>query len=102
MLTTSGNATLTVADPSATAPGHLINGTSSLSSALQAKATATQGVGGAFAPIGSSPSTLLTYTGPTNNDQAAIAFLQHISSTDALKSGTYSKTLTFTLSTTAP
>jgi hypothetical protein len=31
-----------------------------------------------------------------------VAFQQHISATDALRTGTYSKTLTFTLSTTTP
>jgi len=31
-----------------------------------------------------------------------ITFKQHINATDALRTGAYSKTLTFTLSTTAP
>jgi hypothetical protein len=35
-------------------------------------------------------------------DLAAIGFSQHIGATDALRTGTYSSTLTFTLSTTAP
>ena len=37
-----------------------------------------------------------------SNDQVTIAFRQHIGATDALRTGTYSKTLTFTLSTTTP
>ena len=40
---TAGDATLTVADPSATAPGHLVNGTFSLPEALQAAGLARRG-----------------------------------------------------------
>ena len=36
------------------------------------------------------------------NDPVAIAFSQHIGAGDALRTGTYSATLTFTLSTTSP
>jgi hypothetical protein len=44
----------------------------------------------------------LTYPGPISNDPVALQFQQQIGSTDALRTGQYSKTLTFTLSTTAP
>ena len=37
-----------------------------------------------------------------SNDPVTISFKQHIGATDALRTGTYSKTLTFTLSTTNP
>ena len=37
-----------------------------------------------------------------SNDVVAIAFRQHIGTTQALRTGTYSKTPTFTLSTTTP
>ena len=37
-----------------------------------------------------------------SNDAVAIAFKQHIGATDPLRTGSYSKTLTFTLSTTNP
>ena len=37
-----------------------------------------------------------------SNDPVTIAFKQHIGATDALRTGAYSKTLTFTLSTTTP
>jgi hypothetical protein len=37
-----------------------------------------------------------------SNDAAAVEFSQQINATDALRTGAYSKTLTFTLSTTAP
>ncbi len=42
------------------------------------------------------------YTGPVSNDQPTITFKQAIGANDALRTGTYSKTLTFTLSTTTP
>jgi len=41
-------------------------------------------------------------TGPVSNDAAAVQFSQQINSTDALRTGAYSKQLTFTLSTTQP
>jgi hypothetical protein len=43
-----------------------------------------------------------TWTGPVSNDPVAIAFSQHIGANDALRTGTYSTTLTFTLSTQTP
>ena len=45
---------------------------------------------------------LLTYAGPTSNDAVTINFKQSIGANEALRTGTYSKTLTFTLSTTTP
>ena len=45
---------------------------------------------------------LLTYTGPTTTDPVTLGFRQAIGATDVLRAGTYSKTLTFTLSTTTP
>ncbi len=69
---------------------------------MQAKATSPAGVGSAFAPISGSPATLLTYGGPVSNDPVAITFQQSIAKTDPLRTGSYSKTLTFTLSTTNP
>ena len=43
-----------------------------------------------------------TWTAPVSNDPVTIAFRQHIGATQALRTGTYSQTLTFTLSTTTP
>ena len=43
-----------------------------------------------------------TWTGPVSNDAVAITFSQHVNATDALRTGAYSQTLTFTLSTTNP
>jgi hypothetical protein len=45
---------------------------------------------------------LKTWNGPVSNDPVSISFKQPIASTDALRTGTYAKTLTFTLSTTTP
>jgi hypothetical protein len=42
------------------------------------------------------------WSGPASNDLVPIAFRQSISATEPLRTGTYSATVTFTLSTTAP
>ena len=104
VISTAGDATLSVADASSNATGHLVNGAFSLPQALQVKAASPAGVGGAFGPVGGSaaPSTLLTYAGPVSNDPVALDFFQRIGANDALRTGSYSKTLTFTLSTTNP
>jgi uncharacterized protein (TIGR03118 family) len=106
VLSTAGNATLSVSDPDTAMPGHLVNGTSSLPQAVQADATSTNplGTGGAFAPVGgaSAPTTLLTYAGPVSHDTVTINFKQTIGATDPLRTGNYAKTFTFTLSTTQP
>ena len=97
---TAGDATLSVTDPSTNATGRLVNGTFALAEPLQAKAGS-----GAFAPLtttAGSPLALLTYTGPVSNDAVTIGFRQHIGRTQPLRTGSYSKTLTFTLSTTQP
>jgi hypothetical protein len=98
VVSTAGDATLSVADPSATATGHLVNGAFSLPSALQVNA------GGPFADVGGSatPTVLKTWAAPVSNEEVTIAFQQHIGATDALRTGSYAKTLTFTLSTTTP
>ena len=98
VISTAGDATLSVADPSASNTGHLVNGSFFLPQKVQASA------GGAFAAVGgsASPTALKTWSGPTSNESVALQFRQSIASTDALRTGSYSKTLTFTLSTTAP
>jgi hypothetical protein len=98
---TAGDALLSVADPSSYATGHLVNGTFSLPQPLQARASSAAGAGGAYTPIGGAV-VLLTYTAPVSNDHVAIGFRQAIGAADALRTGTYGKTLTFTLSTTKP
>ncbi len=46
--------------------------------------------------------TLLTWGGPVSNEQVTINLKQVVAASDALRTGAYSKTLTFTLSTTTP
>ena len=86
--------------PRANAPGHLVNGAFSLPQALQAKAPA--GRHGRGVRPWRTPLTLLTWAGPVSNDPVTIDFKQRIGANDALRTGSYSKTLTFTLSTTNP
>jgi hypothetical protein len=97
--TSAPSATLSVHDPSSTATGHLINGAYVMPQALRVKAQT-----GAFAPVGgaSAPTPLLSYAGPKSVDPVTIGLLQPVAATDGLHSGAYGKTLTFTLSTTAP
>jgi len=104
VISTAGDASLSVADPSSTATGHLVNGAFSLPSPLQAKASSAAGTGGALANVGGSaaPTSLLTYAAPVSNDAVTVGFSQAIGANDALRTGAYSKTLTFTLSTTTP
>jgi hypothetical protein len=89
VISTAGDATLSVTDPSAQATGHLVNGAFSLPQPLKAAGSEL-------------PAVVKSYTGPVSNDAASIEFSQQVNSTDALRTGTYSKTLTFTLSTTSP
>jgi amidase len=84
VVSTAGDATLTVADPSAVSTGHLVNGTFVLPQPLQ-------GLG-----------VVKTWAAPVANDVVTVAFSQAIGATDALRTGTYGKTLTFSLSTTNP
>jgi predicted acyl esterase len=97
VVSTAGAASLAVVDPSSTDTGKLVNGSFALPQALQARAQQ-----GTFAEVAGSPTTLLTYGAPVSNDPVTIEFKQSIGATDPLRTGTYSKTLTFTLSTTEP
>ena len=93
---TAGDATPSVTDPSPAAPGRLVNGSFALGRPLQVRANT-----GPLTPLpttASSPVALLAYTAPATNDAVAIAFRQDIDSTEALRTGAYGKTLTFTLS----
>ena len=96
---TAGEATLSVADPSPVNTGKLVNGSFALAQSIQSNAG-----GGAFAPVGgsSSPTSLKSYDGPASNDVVSIGFKQSIAANEPLRTGSYSKTLTFTLSTTQP
>jgi hypothetical protein len=76
---TAGDATLSVSDP-----GHLANGAFSLPEPLRVELSKT------------------TWTAPASSDTVDVTFKQRIGSTDALRTGTYSTTVTFTLSTASP
>jgi hypothetical protein len=102
---TAGNATLSVADNGTTAPGHLVNGAFALPSPLNARAINSTNPTQAFAPLAEATGTataLLSYPGPVNSDVVTLGFRQAIGAGDVLRAGTYSKQLTFTLSTTTP
>ena len=101
---TAGDALLSVADPSSFGTGHLVNGTFILPEPLQARARNAANQGTAFNNVGSSasPLNLLTWSAPISNDAVSLDFSQLVKNTDPLRTGTYSKTLTFTLSTTTP
>jgi hypothetical protein len=106
VVSTAGDATLSVADTSTTATGHLVNGVFALPQALQVRAANAANPNPAYKPLSETvalPVSLLTYTGPTAGaDNVTLGFRQVIGATDTLRSGSYSKTLTFTLSTTTP
>ena len=79
VISTAGDASLGVSDA-----GHLMNGAFALPQPLVVELSKA------------------AWTGPVSNDLVNVGFTQHIDSTDALRTGSYSKTLTFTLSTTNP
>ena len=102
VISSAGDGALSVFDPSTNARGRLVNGAFALAAPLQAKAASAGGTGSGYAPLGDAPTNVLTYTGPTSNDAVTIDFQQSIGANEPLRTGTYSKTLTFTLSTTQP
>jgi hypothetical protein len=79
VISTAGDATLSVSDP-----GHLTNGAFSLPEPLRVELSKA------------------SWTAPVSNDPVDITFRQHIGANDPLRTGAYSRTLTFTLSTTNP
>jgi hypothetical protein len=76
---TAADAALTVSDP-----GHLANRAFALDDPLAVE----------LAPA--------SFGGPVTGAPVAITFKQHVDPTDPLRTGTYSRTLTFTLATTNP
>jgi X-Pro dipeptidyl-peptidase len=79
VISTAGDAALTVSDP-----GRLMNGTFALPEPLRVEFSKS------------------AWTAPVSSDAVAITFKQLIKATDALRTGSYAKTLTFTLSTPTP
>lgn len=96
---TGADAALSVLDASNTATGRLVNGEHALQQPLQVRAG-----DGAFAPLraDNGPLTLLSWDGPVGHASVALGFKQTIDASEGLRTGTYQKTLTFTLSTTTP
>jgi len=106
VVSTAGDAKLSVTDASSTAPGHLVNQAFSLPQALQIRAANVAQPNPAYVALSETAGTavdLLSYSTPTAGaDPVTIGFRQAIGATDTLRAGTYSKQLTFTLSTTTP
>ncbi|MDA0184587.1 sugar phosphate isomerase/epimerase [Solirubrobacter phytolaccae] len=103
--TTTPDAKLSVLDNSATAAGHLVNGTAVLRSPLKLRATNATQTSAAFTALSETTGTpldLLSYTAPTTRDRVSIGIQQSIGATETLLRGTYSKTLTFSVSSTTP
>jgi hypothetical protein len=76
---TAGDATLSVSEP-----GFMTNGAFSLAEPLRVTLSKS------------------AWTGPTSNEVVDVTFGQLIKRTDPLRTGSYTRTLTFTLSTTNP
>jgi hypothetical protein len=102
VISTAAEAVLSVVDASGAQAGHLVNGAFSLPAAVEARARNAANTSTAFNNVSGTPLNLLSYPGPISNDALSLDFRQAIGAADALRTGTYSKTLTFTLSTTAP
>ena len=104
MISTAGDALLSVSDPSSFGTGHLVNGTFILPEPLQARARNAANTGTAYNNVGSSasPLNLLHVERRRSPTTRRVEFSQLVKANDPLRTGTYSKTLTFTLSTTNP
>lgn len=108
VISTAGGTALTAVDASGSAtPGHLVNSTYAptlfdLPSPLEASASGGGGSSLGLQPLSGSPVTLLTYGGPVTGDSETVEFSQAIDATDALRTGSYSASITLTLSATTP
>ena len=102
---TTADAALTVTDPDTVAGGYLVNGSFKLASPLTIRAL---GLGDPtstpFTPLNSdgTPKVLKSWSSPVTAAPLTLGLRQAIGGTEPLRAGTYSKTLTFTLSTTTP
>ena len=104
VVSTMPDAALSVVDSTTNATGHLVNGQYALQQPLKMRATNTANPNTAFAPLSESgaPLTLLTWNGPTAGERVTLGFQQSIAATENLLRGSYTKTLTYTLSSTTP
>ncbi len=100
---TLGNARLSVADLG-DGSGRLVNGTTPLAQPLLVRASNSANPNTAFAPLtgASNPLTLLNWNTWVANDPVSIVIRQRIAQNEPLTAGGYAKTITFTLSSTAP
>jgi hypothetical protein len=57
---------------------------------------------GEYGAVGAAPLNLHSWDGPASNAALTLQLRQRIDAGDALRTGAYAKTLTFTLSTTDP
>ncbi len=102
---TTADAALTVTDPDTVAGGYLVNGSFKLASPLTIRPL---GLGDPtstpFTPLNSdgTPKVLKSWSSPVTAAPLTLGLRQAIGGTEPLRAGTYSKTLTFTLSTTTP
>jgi hypothetical protein len=102
VLSTAGDASLSVSDADTVNTGKLVNGAFALASPVQISANNAANPAVAYKPVGASTS-LLTYSAPTPGaDAVTLNFRQSIGANDPLRTGAYAKTLTFTVSTTTP
>jgi hypothetical protein len=104
VVSTATTAELSVRDPSFTFTGRLVNRNVALYQPLEVSATNAANPSGAFAPLPTdrSPVRLLSFPGPVSQDSVTIGFRQAIGAHEALLTGSYGKTLVFTLSTNTP
>ena len=91
---TAGDAALIVLDPSSFHTNKLVNGSHALAQELQVRNSA-----GAYQTM---PAGVRFWGGPTSGEAVPIQFRQSIGANEPLRTGSYGKTLTFTLSTTNP
>src|SRR5690242_17782796 len=68
VISTAGDSALSVVDPSANAPGHLVNGTFSLPTALKAVGTSAASTSAGAGTVSGTPLTLETWSNPVSND----------------------------------
>jgi len=99
---TAGSAALTVSDSSPTAPGRLVNGSYSLTQPVQVQASDSAHPAAAFGPVSASPLTVLSLDTAVSADPIVIGLKQSVGANELLRAGAYTKTLTFTLSSTTP
>jgi hypothetical protein len=90
----AGNAALIVQDTSPFYTNHLVNGSSALSQELQVKNN--------FGNYQTMPAGLRFWSGPTAGEAVPVELKQSITANEPLRTGSYTKSLVFTLSTTEP